>query len=105
MKQIRQICVMAFCAIVMAFLLTMPFILETAADNWSDCDGNGNGYKYSFNACVAARDAAWDACEPYRNCEALSWWIKEIFSINCDIEEDVCDGANQVADAMCECDS
>ena len=105
MKRIQQGLATTLCIMTITFLITMPFILQTAADNWSDCDGNGNGYKHSFNACVAANAAAWDACGPYRACENLAWWKKMVFSINCDSYEDVCDGAWQVADAMCECDS
>ena len=102
MKRIRQICVMTFCAIAMAFLLTMPFILETAADNWSDCDGNGNGYKHSFNACVDARASAYNICSAWYHYQS-NWW-KCIF-VDCLSFATRCDAANSVADDMCECDS
>ena len=102
MKRIRQICGMTFVTLLLVCLLTMPFILEIAADNWSDCDGNGSGYKYSFNACVDARKSAYDTCVAWYHFQK-HWW-KCIF-IDCSIFAARCETANALADDMCACDS
>ena len=105
MKRIQQKLATTLCIMTITFLIMMPFILDSVADPWWDCDGNGNAWKHGFNTCVDARAAAWDTCEPYRDCRDAPGWLKVILGINCDSAEDVCDGANQVADRLCECDS
>ena len=111
MKRFPKSFATTLCVIPMAFLMVMSFIPPAAADNWSDCDGNGNGYRYSFSACVDARASAWDECENYRDCET-PWWVEALiqqyrpfWTDPCASFKAACDAANSAADEMCECDS
>lgn len=111
MKRFPQFLATVLCVITMTFLMAMLFIPQAAADNWSDCDGNGNGYRHSFSACVDARASAWDECASYRGCET-PWWVESLirqrhpfWTDPCAPFKAACDAANRLADEMCECDS
>lgn len=105
MKRIQQGLATTLCIMTITFLITMPFILDSVADPWSDCDGYGNAWKHGFNACIAARDSAADECEPYWDCKSAPWWARAILGTNCYAERDQCDAAKAVADDVCECDN
>ncbi len=100
MKRIQQGLATTLCIMTITFLITMPFILETAADNWSDCDGNG--YKHGFNACVEARQSAYDICSDWYHYQS-NWW--KCIVVDCASFAARCNAANTVADNMCACDS
>ena len=111
MKKIQQRLATTLCIMTITFFIMMPFILETAADNWSDCDGNGNGYKYGFNACVAANNSAYNECRSARDCK-VPWWITALIQQHdpfwtdpCEPFKAACDAAKRAAAKMCECDS
>ena len=106
-----QKCLAMILIITVTFLTTSPFISQPAADSWSDCDGKGAPYLHGFYACVAANQAAYEACVPYYDCvdAAPPWWVLAIAGISvddvCDDLEEACSGAWEVASDMCVCDS
>lgn len=99
MSLIQKSLAMLF-VLTMTFLMTSPFTPQTEADNWSDCDGNGNGYLYGFDACVSANEAAVNVCSGYYDCLNYSF-----LSIECFLYSIECDAAWEVASEMCRCDN
>lgn len=111
MKKIQQGFATTLCIMTITFLIMMPFILETAADNWSDCDGNGNGYKHSLNACVEASNSAYNECSSAQSCE-VPWWVTALIQQQepfwtdpCEPFKAACAAAERNAARMCKCDS